>query len=467
MVRNKKDKDKVHVDPASGNNLTPSNGDSKQPNPLVLQDCSRGNVERYAFGFEFVILLNHVMAIYLTQTTIYRARPHLLPEWFGPATLCSSAILAKYIVCRCIPKAEFLMIQSAISNRNFSELASRLSNTKTIIRMMVPIALISLFCEGIFQMSYYLNYRTYFMWFLPAIVSVVVFDSYVPPIPDMMTLWGSNSSKGGTQNTEQREVHPLMTGGLLSSDFASLCLAYIAFRVGEGIFLTSVLPIILIEDHYMVFDSTTCSLIAGYVATSTTILLSASTLFLNRVQLVQECGVVGYWICKGNAIDFNNVNEWTSEYSFKTSPSSSLTSSLQPLAATESTVGAGAGGGGMAGDSVVVIGYPKGSLVSYKESVWEACGSGVSRCLPNDYMAYLSYLILSQEVGDLNRSKIFFGCSVAYLCLLFIQIIIVLLKLVWIPFALLMMGSLSGMVTYQYFIYLTYLTINAYICLHT
>lgn len=436
MVR--KQKEKSSIEPGAVD-APSANAHTKPTQQISLLGIEFGeSIEMFAISFDLIILFNHLMAYYFTITTIYRTRPHLLPEWFGPTLNVSSAILAKYLVCRCFRKSEYKIIQTMISNKAFSfnNVFQTFKTNMLVIRIFVSILVIYSFFNGLIQMSFYFNYKVLLsVSLLPIIVSLIVFNTWIPPIPDIFGESYTEIGNNRKPHKSSKEKSSTEVVGVLSNEFMSLSLAYIAFRVGEALLFTSVLPILLIEDHYLYFDSTSCSLIAGYVATSTTILLTASALFLNRKLLIFECQQVGYWKYLGNVINYDDAIPWSSDYIHLDNKATSNTENTLNISHT-----------------VDIHGYPKGILVSYKESVWESYGNEVTRCIPGDYMAWFSYSTIYQDgpidSSDLKKSKLFFGCIVAKLCLLSFQLLIISSSFVWVPFAQLLLCSLSGMVRF-------------------
>ena len=294
----------------------------------------------HAYGFEATILFSHAVALLVTLHTLYRSR---MPSWAFPMVTATSCTLAKYLLVRALWPIP--------GNEYFRGLLDKKRG------LFIGVVLVILLLVSFLQLSFLHSPFVVCYWLLPFVASACVFQTLIPPLPDLHT----------SADTTATDRAP-------SSHLSQLCLGTLVFRVAEGAYFSTLLPILLQEDRYIFFDHVCCAMLFCFTCLSTFVLQGCETFVLNRLRLVFETREVGCWTKRQSP-----------------PPPASGTSGVQETVREAWQLGKA---------------YVRGACVEYRGIWWEAAGWGTTRAVPGDWLAALSHELFSTELGHPRTSKL-------------------------------------------------------------
>lgn len=344
----------------------------------------------HAFGFEATILFSHAVSLLVMLHTLYRSR---MPAWASPMVTATSCCLAKYVLMR--------PVFPAVEQRASGALRYFFKNKKLLA---ISVLVAGMLVVSLVQLSVLHSPTIVSYWLLPHLVSNLLFREMVPSLPGHRFL---GVASGGTDRPR-------------SAHLARLCLHTVLFRVVEGVYYSTVLPILLQEDRYIFYDHWCCALLIVYTCVNSTVLLAAETFVLNRLRLVFEARGLGYWASsKRKGQD-------------KANPTDKVVAEGkdQPVP------------GPWRPDAT----YLPGSVVTHRGAQWEAVGAETVTAQPGDHWALVAWVCFANELGHPKSSRLLLCFATIQVLVMGSQLVLVLNSLQWVPYAALMVGTFGGMV---------------------
>mmetsp|Transcript_79272 Transcript_79272/g.158312 ORF Transcript_79272/g.158312 Transcript_79272/m.158312 type:complete len:445 (+) Transcript_79272:23-1357(+) len=378
-------------------------------------------VNNLAFGFDATALFCQVVAIWLTLQALYRSKQ---PVWSTSLLVAVVGSLTKYIIVRllCNSTSVRSLTLAKPLPRSTRELVDFVANNSRVL--VTAGCALALFIAAMVQLANAHAPFTVLYVFGPEACSQFIFSVPIPPLCDLSrpSIFAPRADSSLAAAAAGVKSPTRENSEAVSSHLAALCFRVVLFRVCEGCYMTTVLPLLLQEDCHLYFSSKLILRVSVFTGITTLVLLLAETLVLNRLQLLLECRYVGCWKRVGAAPDLEEVEEWE--------PMGPRVAGCKSVAVSER----GAGG------------YARGAVVSHDEFIWEAAGCSLTRCRPGDSFAWYAHMLLHFESGHPRTSPVLLGCAGVLVLTMASQLFLILFSSQWVPFAALFFGSSAGMV---------------------
>jgi len=343
----------------------PGSGAASVPAVLEHLENLHESVRNHAYGFEGTLLFTNTVGLLVMLHTLYRAR---MPRWANSVVLATVCLLSRHLLMRFTRPIPGL------------PLGRQLVANKPLLAVCVAEAAVLGYALVSLQARHSMGAVLPFLF--PCAASVALFGRLVPPLPDLR-------GDGGTPP------------GMLLSDLA---LSTVVFRSLETLWLVSAVPLLLNQQGYLFYASTSAARLYTILSLVSVVMLTAQTFVLNRVSLHVEAIALGLWQRPPkDAPEPDGAVEWTS-----------------------------------------AAPYPEGQVVAHNGVLYRAAAPRTA-AEPGCRISASVHRLFIGEGGHPSTSAILNGLSAALLALLAAQLVLVAVSRYWVEYAAIMVPTAASL----------------------